>query len=53
MSFLDYAVGQNASSDVCEWVTRRIGDSVSITDGEHVIDYLLSDKRPKRLDRMT
>lgn len=53
MSFIDYAITFNAPPDVLSWIEKRIDDKVSVTDGEHVIDYLLSGKRPERIDRMT
>ena len=43
----------NARKEVLDWVSKRIEETTPITDGEHIIDYLCSDKSPKRLERMT
>src|SRR3990167_1537938 len=53
MSFIDYASAMNARKEVLDWVSKRIEETTPITDGEHIIDYLCSDKSPKRLERMT
>jgi uncharacterized SAM-binding protein YcdF (DUF218 family) len=50
---INYARGMNAKDDVLLWIEKRIKDYNLISENEHIIDYLCSANRPKRLDRAT
>ena len=53
-----YAQGMNCQADVFEWISKHFAtqlDKAKIEqiEIEHIIDYLASDKRPKRLSKMS
>jgi len=50
---IKYAVGLNASQCVISWIEKRVEDDKDQSEAEHIIDFLISDKAPKRLDRAT
>jgi hypothetical protein len=41
--FINYAKHVNASSEIINWVEKRIGETITTEEGEHVIDYLVSE----------
>ena len=47
-----YAEGVGCQSDVIEWIEKRVKDQ-PLGEVEHILDYLASDKRPRRLNRAT
>jgi hypothetical protein len=49
----NYALGLNASDVVVAWIEKRVKGKEPVSEVEHIIDYLISDKAPKRLDRAT
>ena len=50
---IKYAEGQNASEEVLEWIEKRVEKKHDQSDVEHIIDFLVSDKAPKNLERAT
>ena len=50
---LHYAEGLGAQDYTIEWIKKRIPENCDIQEAEHVIDYMLSDKAPKRLEHAT
>ena len=48
----NYAHTIECQSDVHEWIDSRVKDQPT-SEVEHIIDYLASDRRPRRLDRAT
>ena len=48
----EYAKGLGCQDDVLSFIEKRYTDQ-SINDFEHIIDFLVSNERPKRLDRAT
>jgi len=48
-----YAQGMNASPHVLDWLDRQKGELGSQQEVEHIIDFLISEKAPKRLERAT
>jgi hypothetical protein len=50
---IEYAKGISCKEDVFEWIDKRVPDNFNIGEVEHILDYLGSNKRPKRLDRAT
>ena len=50
---VEYAKGMNAEEDVFVWINERVKTPLIQVELEHIIDYLCSDKRPKKLDRAT
>ena len=50
---IEYANGINASADVIIWLKKNIPKNYDVQEVEHIIDYLVSDKAPKRLVRAT
>ena len=56
--YLDYAQHTQATSNVTEWINNNLKNYLSKNgenqiEIEHIIDYLCSDKAPKRLQRMS
>src|SRR3990167_2689056 len=41
--FINYAKHLNASQSVLDWVAKRMVETLDTTEGEHVIDYLVSE----------
>src|SRR3990167_4966688 len=52
---IKYAQGLGASDKIIQWITTQILTETKITqtEAEKVLDYLISDKSPTRLDRAT
>ena len=50
---IKYAEGLNASEEVLEWIEKRVEKKHDQSDVEHIIDFLVSDKAPKNLERAT
>ena len=48
-----YLNGVNAPEKVRVWVEKNYNEYHKLSNVEHIIDYLCSDKAPKRLDRAT
>jgi hypothetical protein len=53
-----YAAGMNCHSDVFVWIDNHLRayakkNNIEISEAEHVIDYLASEERPKRLSKMS
>jgi len=53
-----YAQGMNCQADVFEWIEKHLTGHLAKNNSEqgeieHIIDYLASDKRPKRLSKMS
>ena len=46
-----YAEGMGAKKDVLKWIDTHVPKDASQQEAEHVVDYLCSDKRPKRLSK--
>ena len=53
MNITDYARQVNCADDVFAWIEKRVDHKIPSHEVEHIIDYLASDARPKRLDRAT
>ncbi len=53
MKFVEYSKHVNAKQHVIDWVIKHLKEETDITEGEHIIDFLVSDKAPKRLERAT
>lgn len=57
--YLKYATGMGANGEVLAWVNQILGAAVrkqrapAQTDVEHIIDFLVSDKAPMRLQKMS
>jgi hypothetical protein len=54
--YIKYAKGMNASEEVMFWINTTLKKSiktVSHTNAEHIIDYLVSNNAPKRLRKMS
>ncbi|MEX0315105.1 MAG: hypothetical protein AB3N18_13085, partial [Allomuricauda sp.] len=56
--YLNYAQGMQASQEVVSWVSTNLSNHLkkseeNQTEIEHIIDYLASDKAPKRLKKMS
>jgi len=47
MKFVEYANHVNAPEYVKTWVQKVMTDDIDTTEGEHVIDYLVSEDAPK------
>lgn len=55
---IEYAKFMNCQSDVFNWIEKHLAayfkdNKPDQTEIEHIIDYLASDKRPKRLNKMS
>ena len=52
---IKYVKGMTDKSYIIEWVEKKLNKLKNINqkEFEHIIDYLISDKSPKRLDRAT
>lgn len=52
---IEYAKAMNVDGDVIDWLNKHVIDKVefSQSESEHVIDYLASNDRPKRISRMS
>jgi hypothetical protein len=48
-----HAICLNASKEVLNWIDKRVIEPINISEVEHIIDYLISNKAPKRLSRAT
>ncbi|MDC7221564.1 MAG: PcfJ domain-containing protein [Spirochaetales bacterium] len=49
----NYAKGMNCSADVFDWIEKRVPEKYDLSEVEHILDYLASSRRPKRLERAT
>ncbi len=52
-NLIKYTEGLGGGQSVLDWIDKRVSDDADISETEHIIDYLLSDKAPKRLGRAT
>ena len=50
---IKYAKGMELKPEFVEWIEKNIKLFKNQTEGEHIIDYLLSSKAPKKLIRAT
>ena len=52
---IKYAKGMNAKQKIIDWINKELYklNVVNQTEIEHIIDYLVSDKAPKKLDKAT
>ncbi len=50
---VEYAKGLNCQESIVSWIEKRIEAPINISECEHIIDYLNSDKCPKRLNSAT
>ena len=50
---INYAHGQNANKHIIQWIEKRIKEPFDLSESEHIVDYLVSDKAPSRLTRAT
>jgi len=48
-----YAQGLGADEEVILWLEKRLPKDYTTKEAEHIIDYMISDKRPNRIERMT
>jgi hypothetical protein len=56
---IKYAQGMNCAQDVFEWIEKHLSPfleknkTIQLTEVEHIVDYFASEKRPKRLSKMS
>ena len=50
---IEYAKNIGASDDIIQWINQRVEDKCNVSECEHIIDYLMSDKAPKKLVHAT
>ena len=50
---IDYAKNIGLKAEFIEWIEKNIKNFKTQTEGEHITDYLMSSKAPKRVTRAT
>jgi len=50
---IKYAKGLGAKDTVLKWLEQRVDEEKNQGEVEHIVDYLVSNKAPKKLDRAT